>query len=359
MIRGFACLTRSGPWVLSLALVQSAQVRGVHGVHDIHIYGWSQGSLRWGSWRDPLQHLSQKPPKDALASVAGMRSLCDGFQLEATWQRALGMFVQHFSRFGRADAYVCCEALRVCVSGAAWTLSLRLLNTLSHKERIGRIGMRKSRYNESQSLAFILTIRACSWPRQWLAVVRLLGEVRLRRLQCHVGMYDAALFSLLPKKSRGASTAGSSWLWAAWLLQEASRRSVRRNPFMLQATLRGTLTWAACLELLQEARRKLLEAHWNQYRAAAEGLAKARWDWALALLQNVAIADSLQPELGPGLQRALRISRAWQLSTASQDKTARDSERELVLVNRRATDPPSPHGFCAWQLGSDTQRPTS
>ncbi|CAE7711399.1 RPL23B [Symbiodinium sp. CCMP2456] len=319
-VKSFACLTHSGPWVLSLALVQSAQVRGVPGVHGIHIYGWAQGSLRWRSWRDPLQHLSQKPPKDALASVAGMRSLCDGFQLEATWQRALGIFVQHFPRFGRADAYVCCEALRVCVSGAAWTLSLRLLNTLSHKERIG---MRKSRYLQSQSLAFILTIRACSWPRQWLAVLRLLGEVRLRRLQCHVGMYDAALFSLLPEKS-GAGAAGGpmasrGWLWAAKLLQEASRQSLRRNPFMLQATTRSALTgrsaWAVCLELLQEALRKSLEAHWNQYRAAAEGLAKARrWDWALALLHNVAIADSLQPELGPGLQRALRISRAWQLS---------------------------------------------
>ena len=352
VIRGFAHLTHSGPWVLSLALVQSAQVRG-QGVPGIHIYDRAQGRLRWRSWRDPLQHLSQlKPPKDALASVAGMRSLCDGFHPEATWQRAMMIFSQHFPRFGSADAYVCCEALRVCVSGAAWTLSLRLLDMLSRKKRIGMIGMRRSRFLQSQSLAFTLTIRACSWPRQWIAVLTLLREVLLRRLECHVGMYDAGLFSLVQKGAAGTARASAGrWFWAASLLQKAREQSLRRNPFMLQATMMsafgegqggGNENWAVCLELLSESLRNSLEAHWNQYAAAADGLAWRappsrrwrRWDWAFWLQSDLAEKQSLAHrddeaqlrQLAARTRRGLRsISRAWQLSAGPLE---REIERE-------------------------------
>ncbi|CAE7719733.1 RPL23B [Symbiodinium sp. CCMP2592] len=354
-VKSFAHLAHAGgPWVLSLALVQSqsAQGQGLSG------YDRAQG-LRWRSWRDPLQHLSQLKPPNALASVAGMRSLCDGFHLKATWQRAMMIFSQHFPRFGSADAYVCCEALRVCVSGAAWTLSLRLLDTLSRKKRIGMIGMRRSRFLKSQSLAFTLTIRACSWPRQWTAVLTLLGEVLLRRLECHVGMYDAGLFSLVLVQKKGTtagagSTAFRRWFWAASLLQKAREQSLRRNPFMLQATIRsafgGGKNWAVCLELLSESLRNSLEAHWNHFAAAADGLAwspnsrrcQRRWDWACWLLsEHLAEKQSLEAhrgdeekqlrQLAARTRRGLRsISRAWQLSAGPLER-----ERERASVRER------------------------
>ena len=332
---------RSGPWTLALALAQS-QIQGspkrldwVNRLNDLAPVAW-RASL--GSLRSRLL----RPASGRGSMEASMRLCCDGFRLAETWREALAMFGEFGPRFGGADAYSCCEALRACISGHAWTLSLALLENLN---RSGR---------QSQSLGMVLALRACSWARQWKVALRLLCEVRLRHLETHVGMYDASLFSILPPREiprnptasdrpswaskkeaprsklskcrkREAPWQAQPWPWASSLLEACKERGLRRNPFMLQAALRGLLEaerrdepkqenepskekkgpkgpkgpplWCVSLELLLESLANSLEAHWNHFAAAARGLRGLRsspsegfhaWKWAARLLADVA-----------------------------------------------------------------------
>ncbi|CAJ1404197.1 unnamed protein product [Effrenium voratum] len=182
---------------------------------------------------------------------AAMR--CDGFKLDAAWRDAVAMFALLQSKIGNApDAYTTAEVLRACVSGSQWQQSLRMRRST------------RSTKSSSRSLSYILSIRACSLPRRWLAVVELLGRARQERVTAHVGMYDGAIFSCKGTRKHPRS----QWPRAVLLLQEAEEFQLRRNPFMLQATLRAcqsNFEWTVGLTLLRQCLGNVIQAHANQY----------------------------------------------------------------------------------------------
>eukprot|EP00434_Breviolum_minutum_P016908 symbB.v1.2.014919.t1/scaffold1100.1/size328752/9 len=159
-----------------------------------------------------------------LSFDALIRSCCDGFQENDTgWQESFELLERlkvNFGSFRTYDAYTLCEVMRACVSGAQWQHSILFLDVLGPA------------HPDSRTLSYILTIRASSMPRHWLMVLALLARSKNQRVRPHVGMYDAAIFSC-----KGTwDHPWSQWTRALRILEEVRWKRLRCNPFMRTRT---------------------------------------------------------------------------------------------------------------------------